>query len=67
VTAGTNGHAEQLSTPQSSYDSDRLTRIEQKLDTVLAFQVRLEPYLPLLAKASSFLHNPAMAWRRNRG
>lgn len=47
--------------------SDPLTRIEQKLDEVLKFMAELRPYLPLLGKASTFLHNPAMAWRRNRG
>jgi hypothetical protein len=64
VTAGAKGeHAEQLSTPER----DPLTRIEEKLDAVLEFQTRLEPYLPLLAKAGAFLHNQAMGWRRNRG
>jgi hypothetical protein len=46
--------------------SDQLTRIEKKLDEVLAFTAKLEPHLPLLTKAGAFLHNPATAWRRNR-
>jgi hypothetical protein len=67
MTASPGEHAEQLSTPESSGESVVLRRIESKLDQVLAFQVKLEPYLPMLARASEFLANPATAWRRRRG
>lgn len=48
-------------------DSDPLTRIEQKLDRVLAVTDKIEPHLPLLTRLPAWLHNPAMGWRHRRG
>ena len=52
---------------QPAPDSDPLTRIEQKLDQVLAVTDQIKPHLHLLTKLPAWLHNPAMGWRRNRG
>jgi hypothetical protein len=46
--------------------SQRLTVIEHKLAQVLDFQAKLEPYLPMLARASTFM-GPGSGWWKKRG
>lgn len=41
---------------------DRLREIERQLSQVLAFQARLEPYLPLLARVAA-----PFGWRKSHG
>jgi hypothetical protein len=48
-------------------EGDPLTRIEEKLDRVLAVTEQIKPHLHLLTKLPGWLHNPAMRWRRNGG
>lgn len=44
--------------------SRKLDRVELKLDKIIEFNKKLEPYLPLLARASEMLANPAQQFRR---
>jgi hypothetical protein len=47
--------------------SQRLTVIEHKLAQVLDFQAKLEPHLPMLARAATLMNGPGSGWWKKRG